>query len=158
MRALALLFGTRHRSLIFFRATQRDPIGRHVAGLRILLVDCTVTDLGARFAELFSSAKVGQKSFLSELHWTPHISANFCPIFFRVKSNVTPGPSTLAYLRDIFDRTTPLRDIVTLYKYDTRDTSRIQENFKNLSYLLGKWMQWHMSTWIMKYRKIARIS
>ena len=29
-RALALLFGAQHRSLIFLCATQRDPIGRHV--------------------------------------------------------------------------------------------------------------------------------
>ena len=81
-----LLFGTQHRSLIFLCTTQRDPIGRHVASWRIWLVDCSVTYLVANFAELFRSAKSGQKSCFERIVLDGPYLGQFLSDFVRIMS------------------------------------------------------------------------
>ena len=81
--AHVLVFGAWHRLLLYFNLfpakspysywSTRSPLTNLIGWLF-----CDVK-LVASFAGLFRSAKVKQKSFLSELS---HISANFCPISF----------------------------------------------------------------------------
>ena len=93
-RALALLFGTQYCSLIFPRATQRDPIGRHIAIWWIRLVDCSVTYL---VYGLFRSGKVGQKSCFEWVVLDAPYLDQFLSDFVWVKNNVSPRPSTFIY-------------------------------------------------------------
>ena len=76
------------------RATQRDPIGRHIAIWRIWLVDCSVTYL---VYGLFRSAEVGQKSCFERVVLDAPYLGQFLSDFVRVKSNVSPRPSTFTY-------------------------------------------------------------
>ena len=62
------------------------------------------------FVWLFRSAKVGQKSFFEWIVLDVPVLGQFLSDFNRVKSNVSPRLSTWTYRREIFDRTTPLRN------------------------------------------------
>ena len=74
--AQLLLFGTWHHSLIFIRATQRDWSTRCFLTNLIGWLFCDV--IGKEALPGFSGQPKSDKyRVLSELYWTPHISAHF---------------------------------------------------------------------------------
>ena len=89
----AALFGTRHRLLIFFElCAKKSPCSDWSTHCYLIgWLFCDVLGI-ASFAGLFSSAKVGQKSFFERVVLDATYLDQFLSDFVQVKSNFSPRP------------------------------------------------------------------
>ena len=114
-------------------------MGRHVASWRIWLVDCSIMYLVMKLCWAFQLSRSRTKiMFLSELYWTPNISANFCSILFGKKQCLSQAVYFHIPYRTKFRRTKFSADKIfrrTKFRHQVEISAVLSDEiFSSLSY------------------------